>query len=337
MRCQSQHGAAVVDVLSGLVNPSGKLAETFPLNQADVPADRWFPESGRQVQYREGLYVGYRYFDTADVPVLFPFGHGLSYTRFKYADLELSQPSVDQGQPVRVSLSVTNTGAVAGSEVVQLYVNDIESSVYRPEQELRAFAKVALESGETRSVTFELGDRAFAVYDMTAHAWIVEAGEFEIRAGASSRDIRLRQRLIVNSAQQISAAQQAASGPQIASGELRVSDAAFADMLGKPIPPAESVRPYHLNSSISEIAETWLGSLVRTKVVAIYQSRLGANVTDETLKKMFEEMANNMPMRALATLGGGRLSFKSLHILLALLNKRFLKALGLVLRPERVQ
>ncbi|MFP6836887.1 MAG: glycoside hydrolase family 3 C-terminal domain-containing protein, partial [Pseudomonadales bacterium] len=154
-------GAAVVDVLSGLVNPSGKLAETFPLKQADVPADRWFPESGRQVQYREGLYVGYRYFDTADVPVLFPFGHGLSYTRFKYADLELSQPGVDQGQPVRVSLSVTNTGAVAGSEVVQLYVNDIESNVYRPEQELRAFAKVALESGETRSVTFELGDRAF--------------------------------------------------------------------------------------------------------------------------------------------------------------------------------
>jgi beta-glucosidase len=184
-------------------------------------------------------------------------------------------------------------------------------------------------------VTFELGDGAFSVYDMNAHGWIVEAGEYEIRIGASSRDIRLSQRLVVNSQQQISAAQQAASGPEIASGELLVSDAAFADMLGKPIPPPESVRPYHLNSSISEIAETWLGNVVRKKVVAIYQSRLGANVTDETLKKMFAEMANNMPMRALATLGGGRLSFKSLHILLALLNRRYLKALGLLLRSEQ--
>lgn len=325
-------GAAIADVLFGRANPSGKLAETFPLQQADVPADRWFPGSGRQVQYREGLYVGYRYFDSADAPVLFPFGHGLSYTRFEYSDLGFSRPSVEQGETLQVSLNVTNSGAVAGSEVVQLYISDVESSVYRPEQELKAFAKVALDGGETRRVTFELDDAAFAIYDVEAHAWIVEAGEFEIRVGASSRDIRLRQRLMVNSQQKISTSQQARSGPQIVAGELVVTDAVFARMLGKPVPAPEPLRPYHVNSSISEIAETWLGSIVRTRVVAIYQRRLGAHATDETLKKMFEEMANNMPLRALALLGGGRLSFKSLDVLVALLNKQFLTALRLLLR-----
>ena len=174
-------------MLFGIANPSGKLAETFPITQEDVAADRWFPGEGRQVQYREGLYVGYRHFDSAALPVLFPFGHGLSYTSFAYNDLTATV----QGDRCRVELEVTNTGVLKGAEVVQLYVHDAERSMYRPEQELRAFSKVALEPGEAKTVAMELDRSAFAVFDRQAQRWVVEAGAFEVRVGSSSRDIRL--------------------------------------------------------------------------------------------------------------------------------------------------
>lgn len=318
-------GAAMADVLFGRVNPSGKLAETFPLQQADVPADRWFPGTGRQVHYREGLHVGYRYFDTAAAPVLFPFGHGLSYTRFEYGDLELSADAFAQGGELAVSFALTNSGDLAGSEVVQLYAHAAQSSVHRPEQELRAFTKVALAPGETRRVTLTLDDAAFAVYDTDAGKWIVEAGEFEIRLGASSRDIRLRTRLKVQSSQSLSAAARGVGG-------LDGSDEAFAALLGKPVPPPEPSRPYHLNSSLGEIGETALGRFIRSKVASGFQKRMGVEEGDEATARMFEAMANNMPLRSLALFSGGRLSFNGLAALVALLNHRLLTALRLLLR-----
>ncbi|MXW51761.1 MAG: glycosyl hydrolase, partial [Gammaproteobacteria bacterium] len=306
-------GAAMADVLFGRVNPSGKLAETFPLQQADVPADRWFPGTGRQVHYREGLHVGYRHFDTAAAPVLFPFGHGLSYTRFEYGDLELSADAFAQGGELAVSFALTNSGDLGGSEVVQLYAHAAQSSVHRPEQELRAFTKVALAPGETRRVTLTLDDAAFAVYDTDAGKWIVEAGEFEIRLGASSRDIRLRTRLKVQSSQSLSDAARGVGG-------LDGSDEAFAALLGKPVPPPEPSRPYHLNSSLGEIGETALGRFIRSKVASGFQKRMGVKAGDEATARMFEAMANNMPLRSLALFSGGRLSFNGLAALVALLN-----------------
>ena len=328
-------GAAMADVLFGRVNPSGKLAETFPLRQADVPADRWFPGTGRQVHYREGLHVGYRYFDTAAAPVLFPFGHGLGYTRFEYGQLELSADAFEPGGELTVSLALTNSGERAGSEVVQLYVHAAQSSVHRPEQELRAFAKVALAPGETRRVTLTLDDAAFAIYDTGAGTWIVEAGEFEIRLGASSRDIRLRTRLKVHSGQRLSASARGAGGdlpPQLGDGGLDGSDAAFAALLGKPVPAPEPSRPYHLNSSLGEIGETALGRIVRSKVASGFQKRMGVDAADETTARMFEAMANNMPLRSLALFSGGRLSFNGINVLVALLNRRVFTALRLLLR-----
>ncbi|MYE51875.1 MAG: glycosyl hydrolase [Gammaproteobacteria bacterium] len=318
-------GAAMADVLFGRVNPSGKLAETFPLQQADVPADRWFPGTGRQVHYREGLHVGYRHFDTAAAPVLFPFGHGLSYTRFEYGDLELSADAFAQGGELAVSFALTNSGDLGGSEVVQLYAHAAQSSVHRPEQELRAFTKVALAPGETRRVTLTLDDAAFAVYDTDAGKWIVEAGEFEIRLGASSRDIRLRTRLKVQSSQSLSDAARGVGG-------LDGSDEAFAALLGKPVPPPEPSRPYHLNSSLGEIGETALGRFIRSKVASGFQKRMGVKAGDEATARMFEAMANNMPLRSLALFSGGRLSFNGLAALVALLNRRLLTALRLLLR-----
>ncbi|MYF11187.1 MAG: glycosyl hydrolase [Gammaproteobacteria bacterium] len=318
-------GAAMADVLFGRVNPSGKLAETFPLQQADVPADRWFPGTGRQVHYREGLHVGYRYFDTAAAPVLFPFGHGLSYTRFEYGDLELSADAFAQGGELAVSFALTNSGGLAGSEVVQLYAHAAQSSVHRPEQELRAFTKVALAPGETRRVTLTLDDAAFAIYDTDAGKWIVEAGEFEIRLGASSRDIRLRTRLKVQSSQSLSDAARGVGG-------LDGSDEAFAALLGKPVPPPEPSRPYHLNSSLGEIGEAALGRFIRSKVASGFQKRMGVKAGDEATARMFEAMANNMPLRSLALFSGGRLSFNGLACLVALVIRLFLSAQWMVLR-----
>ena len=332
-------GTAIAEVLFGLVNPSGKLAETFPLQQADVPADHWFPGQGRQVLYREGLYVGYRYFDSAAAPVLFPFGHGLSYTHFDYANLKLSTDGFGQGGELRVALDVTNSGALTGAEVVQLYVHQVESTLYRPEQELRAFAKLAIAPGATREVILALDDSAFATYDAAAQRWIVAAGAYEIRIGASSRDIRLRAPLTVNSEQRLAKPGHAAGvedRPSIGADGLTVSDAAFASMLGRPLPAPEGCRPYHLNSSLNEIAESALGRLVRAKVVRGFQQRMGVSGGDATTAKMFEEMVNNMPLRSLALFGRGQPGFKSLSILLALLNKRFFAALGLMVRRPRL-
>ena len=324
-------GAAVADVLFGIANPGGKLAETFPVRQSDVAADRWFPGDGRQVAYREGLYVGYRYFDSAGAPVLFPFGHGLSYTTFEYTDLTFSSHAFEQGGRLDVTFDLANTGDRDGAEIVQLYVHHLESSAYRPEQELRGFAKVRLAAGETRSVTVTLDDSAFAFYDAGGGRWVVETGEVEVRIGASSRDIRLARRLAVRS-RQTPATEGPRNGPQLSAGGLEVTDATFAAMLGRPVPEPEPSRPYHVNSTVTEIAETWLGRLVRRQVARQFQRMLGVTALDETNARMFEEMAHNLPLRSLVLFSRGRLGFRAVDALLAALNGRFGRLVRILVR-----
>lgn len=187
-----QAGAgAVVDILYGDINPSGKLTETFPLRLSDIPAQLNFPGDHNTVRYGEGIFVGYRAFDELERDVLFPFGFGLSYTQFAYSDLRVSSDAFALAQPVEVTCAITNTGPVAGSEVVQLYVHDHEARLRRPPKELKAFAKVALDPGETRTVTFTLDERAFSYYDPSYGQWVAEAGTFDILVGCSSADIRL--------------------------------------------------------------------------------------------------------------------------------------------------
>lgn len=184
-------GGAIADILFGQVNPSGKLAETFPLRLADTPAYLNFPGENGQVRYGEGLFIGYRYYDTKEVPVLFPFGHGLSYTTFKYRDLRVSAETFKDTEGLIVSLEVTNTGKVAGKETVQVYVRDVKSKLVRPVKELKGFAKLELQPGETQTVSVPLDFRAFAYYHPGHKRWVTEDGEFEILVGASAADIRL--------------------------------------------------------------------------------------------------------------------------------------------------
>jgi len=192
-------GGAVADVLFGDVNPSGKLAETFPKKLSDNPSHLNFPGERDRVEYREGLFVGYRYYDAKEMEVLFPFGHGLSYTTFAYEKIEIDRERMKDDETAEVRVTIANTGQRAGKEVVQLYVRDRESTVIRPVKELKGFAKVELQPGERKTVTFRLDKRAFAYWEPKIHDWRVESGEFDILVGASSRDIRLEATLYVES------------------------------------------------------------------------------------------------------------------------------------------
>ena len=188
-----EQGNGLADVLFGDVNPSGKLPTTFPIRLEDNPAYINYPGENGKVRYGEGIFVGYRYYDKKDIEPLFPFGHGLSYTSFKYSNLRLSAKSLTPNELLKIRVDVTNTGKVAGKEVVQVYVRDIQSSVARPEKELKAFAKVELAPKQTKTVTFTLDREAFWFFDVTRNIWTTEPGDFEVLVGASSRDIRLQE------------------------------------------------------------------------------------------------------------------------------------------------
>jgi beta-glucosidase len=182
-------GAAIADVLFGKINPSGKLAETFPLKLADTPAHLNWPGGAGEVHYGEGLFIGYRYYDAKETPVLFPFGYGLSYTTFSYSNPRVSAKTFKDLEGVTVSVDVTNTGSMAGKEIVQVYVHDQKSGLVRPHKELKGFAKVELQPGETRTVSIPLDFRAFAYYHPEYKQWITEDGDFDLLIGASSREI----------------------------------------------------------------------------------------------------------------------------------------------------
>lgn len=196
-------GQATANLLYGRANPSGKLAETFPCKLADTPAYLNFPGENDVTEYREGVFVGYRYYDSKEMPVLFPFGHGLSYTDFTYRDLQLDRVQMAEGETLRMRLTVQNTGHRFGKEAVQLYIAPPAGMRRRPPRELKAFAKVALAPGESQNIAFTLTARDLSYYEPLLHDWYAESGAYGIEVGASSRDIRLRGTVAYTAARQL--------------------------------------------------------------------------------------------------------------------------------------
>lgn len=201
--CGQAVGQAEVDILFGKVNPSGKLAETIPYKLSDNPSYLNFPGDGQKVEYKEGVFVGYRYYDTKEMPVRYPFGYGLSYTTFEYSDLQLSSDKIKDTDKLKVTLKVKNTGNRAGKEIVQLYVADKTGAASRPVKELKNFVKVELQPQEEKTVEMELDKRSFAWYNTDIHDWYAASGEYEILAAASSRDIRLKKTVYVESTREL--------------------------------------------------------------------------------------------------------------------------------------
>jgi beta-glucosidase len=185
-------GNALADVLFGAADPGGRLPQTLPFRLEDSPAFLNYPGENGRVRYGEGLFVGYRYYDARRIEPAFPFGYGRSYTTFGYANLRLSTARLEPGDRLTATVDVTNTGARAGQEVVQLYVRDVRCRLARPPKELKGFAKVSLQPGETRAVSLTLDMRALAYFDDARAAWVADAGEFEALVGSSARDIHAR-------------------------------------------------------------------------------------------------------------------------------------------------
>ncbi len=291
-----QAGAgAMVDVLTGKVNPGGKLAETWANAYEETPARDNFAGAGRTVQYREGLYVGYRYYQTAGVPVAFPFGYGLSYTSYAYSDLKVTADSV--------SLTVTNTGAHDGAEIVQVYIAKPGAEIFRPAQELKAFARVPLAAGESRTVTLPLDDKAFRYWNTRTDGWEIEGGRYEVRVGASSADIRLTADVDIRGTN----APDPYAGkalPHYKSGSVQnVPDAEWEALLGHPI-PRDKVK-IDRNMTLGELnhSRSPLGWLIWAVLTALLNASFKKGKPD--LNVLFQY---NMPLRALAKMTSGAIS-----------------------------
>ncbi|MFB3162382.1 glycoside hydrolase family 3 C-terminal domain-containing protein [Neobacillus sp. 179-J 1A1 HS] len=277
-------GGAIADLLFGDANPSGKLAETFPKQISDNPSFLNFPGEGDKVEYKEGIFVGYRYYDTKKVEPMFPFGFGLSYTNFEYSNLSISQKEIQDTDTVTVSVNVKNTGDRAGKEIVQLYVKDVGSTVNRPEKELKGFEKVDLQPGEEKKVTFTLNKRAFAYYNVDLKDWHVETGEFEILVGKSSQEITVKDSIMVQSTVYIK-------------------------------------KPVHRNTLLGDLlADSVLAPLAK-ELLAKHNPfpDLGANEGDAA--EMMEAMMRYMPLRAMVNFSMGAFTEEMLTDMIQKLNE----------------
>ncbi|WP_152393681.1 glycoside hydrolase family 3 C-terminal domain-containing protein [Paenibacillus guangzhouensis] len=277
-------GSAIANLLFGRVNPSGKLAETFPMKLAHNPSYLNFPGEGDTVEYKEGLFVGYRYYDTKQIAPLFPFGYGLSYTTFEYTNLTVNHTALTDQDTVTVQVHVKNTGTMAGKEIIQLYVRDVESKVIRPEKELKGFVKVDLQPGEEKVVSFSLDRRAFAYYNVELKDWHVETGDFDILIGKSSRQIELEQRIHIESTVQVQ--------------RIFTRNSTFGDILRDPYG--------------AQIAEPLLRKFRE-------QSGLGDGL-EQDAPEMMLAMMNDMPIRSLLAFAQGAFTDEMLEGLLMQLN-----------------
>ena len=283
-------GIATVRVLYGDVNPSGHLAETFPVKLSDNPSYLFYGGEGDEADYREGVFVGYRYYDRKEQDVLFPFGHGLSYTTFAYSSLRFSAQRITDQETLTATVTVTNTGSRAGKTVVQLYVGDPVSSVFRPVRELKGFEKVELQPGESKEVTFTLGKRAFAYWNTQLHDWYVESGDFTIEIGQSSRRI------------EVSAVVQVDSTAQLP--RHYTMDSIVMDLLADP-KAAALIQPM-MKSIMSGLNP---------------EGDQGSDVAREAIsEEMNLAMIQYMPLRGILSFGGGALDPAAIQAMLDAMN-----------------
>ena len=301
-------GAALADVLRGEVDPGGRLACSYPVAVEDLAAHAWFGDR-RQVQHREGLGVGYRFHDTAQVPARFPFGHGLSYASF-----DLGVPQVaGRGAERSVTTTVTNTGGRPGRCVVQCYVAALDPAMPRPAQELRAFAAVELAPGERAQVHLDLDRRAFAVWDVGRDGWAVPAGGYELRIARSSTDVHAVRRITIEDGEVLA--------PSVTPVVAAADEAGFAAALGREVPAPDPVTPFHRSTTVAELGATRRGRLVQRMLLAQagrQADELGGD--DEASRRMLEAVLAELPLRTVAVFSGGRLSLSALDALLRALN-----------------
>lgn len=316
-----QAGAgAVLDILTGAVNPSGKISETIPRRHEDTPAYRYYPSKERTSEYREGLYVGYRYYDTAKVPVLYPFGFGLSYTTFEYSDLSVDEKGA--------TFTVKNIGDRDGAEVAQMYVSLPNGKVFRPEKELKGFAKVFLKAGESRKVTISFDDKTFRYWNVKTDKWEVEEGSYSVSIGSSSANILLTGSVEKSGTTDLLPYEEAQM-PAYYSGKIEnVSDAEFEKLLGRPIPDGKWNGQLGINDALCQMyyAKSGLARFVYRRLTAIKKKADESGKPD--LNTLF---IYNMPFRAMAKMTGGAVSMDMAKGFVEVVNGHFFKGMGKVI------
>lgn len=318
--CGQAGARAVLKVITGQVNPSGKLAESYPLKYEDVPSAPYFPAKQRTAEYRESLYVGYRYYETAKIPVLFPFGFGLSYTTFAYSDL-----TVTQQQAV---FTLTNTGGADGAEVAQLYVSKQDGGVFRPVKELKGFQKVFLKAGESKQVAIQLDDKAFRYFNVNTNRFEVEGGQWTVMIGASVADIRLSGSVMVDGSG-AEAPYNPAELPSYFAGTIRaVSDGEFEALLGRPIPDGSWSGTLELNDAICQLyyAKSGLARLAYRILTNLLNKSIARGEPDLNITFIY-----NMPFRGIAKMAGGMCTMEMAQGILTICNGHFFKGLGAVI------
>ena len=311
-----QAGAgAMADALLGKVNPSGKLNETWPLQLEDTPACAYFPSKERTAEYREGLYIGYRYYDTANIPVRYPFGHGLSYTTFLYSDIHAEKD--------RVTFTIANVGAWDGAEVAQVYVSCKDGNVFRPQKELKGFAKVFLKAGESRTVSVSLDDKAFRYFNVKTNRWEVESGIYTISVASDAAHVRLSANIRVEGT---NAPAPYGALPGYESGRItRISEVEYRDLLGHPIPDGHWGGELTRNDAICQLyyAKTGAARLVYKILTHMKEKSEAKGLPDLNILFVY-----NMPFRALAKMSGGLMSDRMVDDVVLLVNGHFWRGLG---------
>lgn len=311
-----QAGAgAMADALLGKVNPSGKLNETWPLQLEDTPACAYFPSKERTAEYREGLYIGYRYYDTANIPVRYPFGHGLSYTTFLYSDIHAEKD--------RVTFTIANVGAWDGAEVAQVYVSCKDGNVFRPQKELKGFAKVFLKAGESRTVSVSLDDKTFRYFNVKTNRWEVESGIYTISVASDAAHVRLSANIRVEGT---NAPAPYGALPGYESGRItRISEVEYRDLLGHPIPDGHWGGELTRNDAICQLyyAKTGAARLVYKILTHMKEKSEAKGIPDLNILFVY-----NMPFRALAKMSGGLMSDRMVDDVVLLVNGHFWRGLG---------
>lgn len=316
-----QAGAgAVLDILTGSINPSGKLSETIPRRLEDTPAYRYYPSRERTAEYREGPYVGYRYYDTAGIQVLYPFGFGLSYTSFEYSDITADENGV--------TFTVKNTGERDGAEITQLYVSMKGSKIYRPEKELKGFAKVSLKSGESKKVTIAFDDKTFRYFNVKTDKWETEGGEYEVKIGSSSADIKLTAAVTKTGTTDVMPYTEA-DLPSYYSGKIEdVSDEEFEKLLGRAIPDGKWSGQLGRNDALCQMyyAKSGLARFIYKRLTAMKKKADEKGKPDLNILFIY-----NMPFRAMGKMTGGAISMEMVDGIVKLVNGHFFGGLGKII------
>ena len=316
-----QAGAsAMLDILGGKVNPSGRLAESYPIRYEDTPAFRHFPSTERNAEYRESIYVGYRYYDTTSVRVQYPFGFGLSYTEFTYSDLKVDRQ--------RISVLVTNTGDRDGAEVVQMYVGLPNAIVFRPVKELKGFKKVFLKAGESKVVQIPFDDKTFRYWNIRTNKWEVEMGTYQIMVGASVSDIRLVKELEVEGTTS-AYPYNPAELPYYYTGIIQqISNQEFETLLGHSIPDGKWTGELGINDAVCQMYYA-KSALARFIYKILTDRKLKNEATGKpNLNLLFQY---NIPFRAIAKMTGGMVSMDMVSGVVEVVNGHFFRGMGKVI------